>query len=130
MMMRGVWALAAAAVLIGAGAAQAAGALGGDPAHGKTLFTQQCSLCHSANPGQEGAAPSLFGVVGRKAASEPGFTAYTTAIKSSGKVWTPAQLDLFLSGPAKLIPGTAMPITLPNPQDRHDVISYLATLRK
>ena len=128
MMQRPVLALAAAAALISAGAAHAQSA--GEVAKGKAVFTAQCSLCHSANAGQEGAAPSLFGVVGRKAGSDPGFTAYTTAIKSSGKVWTRANLNTFLSGPAKFIPGTAMPITLANPADREAVIAYLATLKR
>lgn len=128
MMQRPVLALAAAAALIGAGAAHAQTAA--EIAKGKQIFTAQCSLCHSANPGQEGAAPSLFGVVGRKAGSDPHFTNYTTAIKESGKIWTPTNLNTFLSGPAKLIPGTAMPITLANPADRRDVIDYLSTLKR
>ena len=127
MMKTSVLAFAATAALIGAGAAHAAP---GDAAKGKTLFDQQCSLCHSVAPGQEGAAPNLRGVVGRKAASDAGFTAYTAAIKGSHKVWTPATLDVFLSGPAKYIPGTAMPITVANPADRKDLIAYLASQKK
>jgi cytochrome c len=125
MMKTSVLALAATAALIGAGAAHAAA--GGDSAKGKTLFDQQCSLCHSVAPGQEGQAPNLRGVVGRKAGADAGFPAYTTAIKGSHKVWTPATLDVFLSGPAKYIPGTAMPITVANPADRKNLIAYLAS---
>ncbi len=122
--------LAAATALIGAaGAAQAAGAPGGDAAKGAGVFKQQCSACHATKPGQEGAAPSLAGIVGRVSGTEPGFS-YTPAIKAAHVVWTPAKLDLFLSGPSKLINGTAMPITLPDPQQRKDVIAYLATLKK
>ena len=122
--------VAAAAVLIGAaGAAQAAGAPGGDAAKGAVVFKQQCSACHAVKPGQEGAAPSLAGVVGRVSGTEPGFS-YTPAIKAAHITWTPAKLDLFLSGPAKMISGTAMPITLPDPQQRKDVVAYLATLKK
>ncbi len=119
------FALAVAATLIAAGAAQA----GGDPAKGKLVFNQQCMLCHSAVAGQEGAAPSLFGVVGRKAASDAHFPSYSKALKASGLTWTTAQLETFLSGPGKLVPGTAMPITLAKPQDRDDVVAYLATLK-
>ncbi len=97
---------------------------------GKALFNQQCSLCHSATAGLEGQAPSLYGVVGRKAGGDPGFTAYSPAIKASKMVWKPATLDAFLSGPAKLIPGTAMPITVASPDARHDIVAYLATLKK
>ncbi len=122
-------AVLAAAVLAAAGAAQAAPGPG-NPGKGKALFDAQCSLCHSANAGQEGAAPSLYGVVGRKAASDPKFPAYTHALKTSNLTWSTSELDAFLSGPSKLVPGTAMPITLKNPQDRENVIAYLASLKK
>lgn len=117
--------LSAVAALAVSGAANAAGVA----AKGKVLFNAQCSLCHSDAAGQEGQGPSLNGVVGRKAAGDPGFPAYTKALKASGQTWTAAQLDLFLSGPSKLVPGTAMPITVPNPQDRANVIAYLASLK-
>ena len=131
MTMRMMLGLAAAAALIGAaGAAQAQGGPGGDAVKGLATFKMQCTACHSVDPGVEGAAPSLRGVIGRKAGSDPKFTAYTPAIKASKIVWTPASLDSFLSGPAKLIPGTAMPITLPDPKMRRDVIAYLASLHK
>ena len=117
---------AIAAVAAAPLSAQAAG----DPVKGKALFNQQCGLCHSAFAGAEGAAPSLFGVVGRKAASDTGYPAYSKALKASGLTWKPASLDKFLSGPAKLVPGTNMPITLAAPTDRQNVIAYLATLKK
>ncbi len=126
---RFVLSVAAAAALMAAGAAQAAGPLGGDPIKGAAVFKQQCMACHATKAGQEGAAPSLYGVVGRVSGSEPGFS-YTPAIKAAHIGWTPAKLDAFLSGPAKLVPGTAMPITLPDPAQRHDVIAYLASLKK
>ena len=120
---------AVAVALLGAGVAQAASGAAGDPVKGKAMFTQQCMLCHSATAGLEGAAPSLFGVVGRKAASDPGYSGYSHALKGSGLTWTRANLDTFLSGPAKLVPGTAMPITVNQAQDRANVISYLASLK-
>ena len=120
---------AAVAAVLGAGATQAASGPAGDPVKGKAMFTQQCMLCHSTVAGQEGAAPSLNGIVGRKAAAEVGFPAYSRALKASGLTWTPPNLDKFLSGPAKLVPGTNMPITLARPEDRANVISYLASLK-
>ena len=131
--------LAAAGLVLFAGAASAASAhhpaakapsLGGDPAKGRTVFTQQCSLCHSAKAGEEGQGPSLFGVVGRKAGSEPGFPAYTKALKTLNVTWAPTSLDKFLAAPTAMAPGTAMPIALPNPQERHNVVAYLASLKK
>ncbi len=119
----------AAAAVMAAGSALAAAPLGGDPVKGAAAFKQQCVACHATKAGQEGAAPSLYGVVGRVSGSEPGFS-YTPAIKAAHLTWTPAKLDTFLSGPAKLVPGTAMPITLADPGQRHDVIAYLASLKK
>ena len=116
------------AAMASAGTAAAA-TPAGDAVKGKSLFNQQCMLCHSTVAGQEGAAPSLNGVVGRKAGTEAGFPAYSRALKASGLTWAPANLDTFLSGPTKLVPGTNMPITLPNPQDRANVIAYLASLK-
>ena len=126
---RFVLGVAAMAALMAAGAAQAAGPPGGDPVKGAAVFKQQCMACHATKAGQEGAAPSLYGVVGRVSGSEPGFS-YTPAIKSAHIAWSPAKLDAFLSGPAKLVPGTAMPITLADPAQRRDVIAYLASLHK
>ena len=65
------------------------------------------------------------GVVGRKAASIPGF-AYSTAMKSSGLTWDEATLDRFLQGPTKLVPGTRMGFAgVPEERDRADLIAYL-----
>lgn len=131
MTIRILSAAALAAGLICAGAAQAADApAAGDAAKGKVTFGQQCMLCHSVVAGQGGAGPSLAGVVGRKAGTGPGFPAYTKALKSSAVVWTPATLDQFLSGPAKMIPGTSMPISVTQPEMRKNIVAYLATLKK
>ena len=122
---------AMAAALLGTGLAQAAMAPlpPGNAVKGKAMFNQQCMLCHSAVAGQEGAAPTLFGVVGRKAASDAGYTGYSRALKASGLTWTTANLNTFLSGPAKLVPGTAMPITINGAQDRANIVAYLASLK-
>ncbi len=52
---------AIAAVVMGAGAAQAA-----DAAAGKEVF-KVCMACHTAEQGKNKVGPSLFGVVGRPA---------------------------------------------------------------
>ena len=122
--------LAAAGLLTAAAASGAHAQAAGDAAKGKALFNTQCMLCHSTVAGQEIQAPSLYGVVGRKAASDAGFTSYSPALKSSKLVWTKANLNKFLSGPGQLVPGTAMPITLGAAADRANVIAYLASLKK
>jgi cytochrome c len=42
--------------------------------------------------------------------------------------WDEQTLDAFLTEPTRVLPGTTMLATLPNPQDRADVIAYLKTL--
>jgi len=126
--MRQTLALLAAALALSAGAARALPA--GDAAHGKHVFAARCGLCHSAGPdeGEAGQGPPLAGVVGRPAAGQPGFS-YTEALKRSHLTWTPETLDRFLAGPSKLVPGTAMPIAVGDPQTRADLIAYLASVK-
>lgn len=100
-------------------------AVAADAAKGANLVQARCAMCHSPEAGQ---GPDLTGVVGRKAGSAPGYPA-SAALKSSGIVWTAAKLDAFLSDPAKLVPGTAMPNPFVNAADRADIIAYLATLK-
>jgi cytochrome c len=87
-----------------------------------------CSSCHAVQPGRQGVGPSLAGVVGRKAASLPGY-AYSDALKASGIVWDAKTLDTWLAGPMKMVPGTKMVIALPDPNGRKAVIEYLQTLK-
>ena len=95
---------------------------------GATVYQQRCSLCHSVVPDKNGVAPSLAGVVGRKAGSLAKFS-YSPALKATGLVWTPAQLDTYLTNPQKAVPGSRMPLALGDPALRKAVIAYLATLK-
>lgn len=70
----------------------------------------------------------MIGVVGRRAASAPGFN-YTKALTDSGLTWDRASLDRFLASPTTAVPGTNMVIPLPNATDRADVIAYVETLK-
>lgn len=89
----------------------------------------QCVSCHSTKPGVNGVGPSLHGVVGRKAASLPGY-AYSEALKAWGRTLTPEELDKWLTAPMKDVPGTKMVFPgLPDPAKRKAVIDYLATLK-
>jgi alcohol dehydrogenase (cytochrome c) len=95
---------------------------------GQKVFSTECAVCHSTVPGGSGFGPTLAGVVGRGAGSLPGFD-YSTALKSSGLVWTKAALDQFLKGPGQMVPGTTMEATVPSAVQRTDLIAYLATLK-
>lgn len=118
---------AALAALTGLAAPIAAHAQAGSAAKGADVYEARCSSCHVLNGVGQG--PSLVGVVGRKAASLPGY-AYSDALKASGLTWSPANLDRFLTGPGALVHGTAMRATVPDPGERADLIAYLTTLKR
>ena len=112
------------AALLALGLATAA--RGQDVAHGESVFLARCQMCHSLDgPGQ---GPDLNGVIGRKAASAPDFN-YSDAMTASHLTWTPETLDRFLTGPSRMVPGSPMQATVPDPAERRDLVAYLATLK-
>ncbi len=116
---------ALAALAFAAPAAAQAQLPKGDPARGQTLFNQ-CKVCHSLDAGKNGLGPSLKGIMGTKAAAVPGFK-FSPAMEKSKLTWTPATLSDFLTAPMKKVPGTKMAFAgMSKPQDRADVIAYLA----
>ena len=104
-------------------------ALGAETTAGKMLFRQQCSICHSAETGDNGGAqgPSLSGVFNRRAGSTAGFS-YTTALRTANLYWDAATLKRFLAAPTTVVPGTAMVIAVPNDADRDNLVAYLKNL--
>src|SRR6202045_4149897 len=99
----------------------------GDAAAGKTVFANQCASCHTTEVGKKGFGPSLAAVLGRKAGGLAGFT-YSPAMAQAGLTWDDKTLDEFLTSSTTKVPGTSMPVALPNPADRANVIAYLGTL--
>jgi cytochrome c len=70
--------------------------------------------------------PTLFAVVGRKAGTVPGFN-YSPALQSSGVVWTPDNLDKWLTSPREFVPRSRMSFAgIHTAADRADLIAYLA----
>jgi glucose/arabinose dehydrogenase/mono/diheme cytochrome c family protein len=106
-------------------------ALSADAAAGKALFRRQCSICHSAEPGDNGGAqgPTLIGVYGRHAAGAAGFS-YTAAMRAAGLDWDAPTLNRFLASPATVVPGSAMVVAVPSAQDRSDLIAYFQDLSR
>lgn len=96
-----------------------------DLALGKRVFGQ-CSICHSVEKEvPPTAGPNLYGVLGRAAASAPGFS-YSKALRESGKIWTAQELEHFLEQPMSAIPGTTMAFAgLKKPAERAAVVCYL-----
>jgi cytochrome c len=120
------FAFLSAAALMFVGLASAANA--GDADAGKRVFSK-CAVCHTLVAGKNGLGPSLFGVVGRHSASVEGYN-YSEAMKAANKTWDEATLDAYLTDPKALIPGNKMAFAgLPKPEDRANVIAYLATLK-
>jgi cytochrome c len=54
---------------------------------------------------------------------------YSEALKKSGLTWNPKTLSEFLIMPMQKVPGTVMPMMLPDDKERADVIAYLGTLK-
>jgi cytochrome c len=95
---------------------------------GRPAFAQ-CAACHGIKAGEKKLAPTLFGIVGRKAGAVSGLAAPSTALARSGKQWTAKDLDIFLSSPSKMIPGTKMVVSVADTRRRADIVAYLATLK-
>jgi cytochrome c len=99
-----------------------------DVARGEKRFRAVCGTCHTLDPAKTSIGPHLKGVIGRKAASVPGY-AYSSAMKKITWVWDAQRLDPYLAQPAKVVPGTKMLNLVANPRDRADIIAYLATVK-
>lgn len=109
-----------------AAAAPSTSAATPSPERGRQLYESRCTACHSIDTNRTG--PLHAGVLGRRAGSVSGF-AYSPALAASGLVWTRANLRAWLANPEALVPGQAMGYQVPEPQDREDIVAYLATLR-
>lgn len=73
--------------------------------------------------------PPLFGVIGRKAGSVPGFS-YSQTMKAAGFTWTDERLRAYLPAPRGYLPGVKMSYPgLKNPNQVEDLIAYLETLK-
>ena len=102
-----------------------------DIENGKATFNTMCVVCHSVQKtGGAVEGPNLIGVVGRAAGSQPDFRKYSAALKESRLIWSEETLDKFLVNPMKLVPGTLMPMLIPDDRTRADVVGYLATLKQ
>jgi glucose/arabinose dehydrogenase len=101
-----------------------------DVAAGKTLFKQQCAVCHTAEPNDNGGAqgPSLIGVYGRRAGTDPSF-GYTQPLKDSKLRWDTSTLSKFLAAPGKLVPGTAMLVAVADKAQRANLIAYFKSVK-
>jgi len=126
-----ILAATAAAALAFACAGTGAGLAEGDVAKGKAAFERQCAICHTVEKGGDNRyGPNLFGIVGRKAATVPGF-AYSNAFKTRANwEWTEDGIGGWAMFPGVMVPGTAMAVFQGIAErDRDDLVAYLASLK-
>ena len=116
-------------VLILGGAATANAAYAADAAAGQQV-SERCAICHKFGKGEgNGLGPNLFGISGRKSASVDGFS-YSGPMKAANIVWNDDNLSKWISGPAKMIPGTKMAFGgIAQKSQIADVVAYLDTLK-
>lgn len=98
-----------------------------DAAAGEKTYGK-CKSCHSIE-GKDMTGPHMNGVVGRARASVAGY-AYSAGMASVQVPWTGEELYAFLKAPKQYVPGTKMGFAgLADPQDRANLIAYLATTK-
>lgn len=114
-------------------AAALAALLAPSAAHAQDLeisFNDHCRECHSFLKNDNRLGPSLYGVVGRKAGTEPGY-AYTQSMKDSGVTWDEATLDKWIADPGAVVPGNGMspPYSgVADPEVRQRIIAFLKSI--
>lgn len=99
-----------------------------DPKRGEAA-AKQCVACHTFEKGGPNrVGPNLYGIVNRAKASVSGFN-YSAAMKGKGGNWTLDELDIYLTNPKAMVPGTNMNYAgLRRGGQRADLINYLHTL--
>ncbi|KAG1694936.1 Cytochrome c [Nymphon striatum] len=99
---------------------------------GELQFARKCSVCHTLTPDDANrAGPTLHKVFGRKAGSLAGYS-YSDSLKDSPIIWDEKTIDdLFVEGPAKIVPGTKMPLQkVADDKKRKALIAYLKKATK
>jgi len=121
-----LWVFLGAALFSAAAGAPSKGQEG-DAARGRSLFGIQCTLCH-ADDGEKGLGPNLIDIFGRRVASAA-FN-YSPGMKASQWKWNDFYLDRFLQNSVAMVPDTTMPFSVPDRNERADIIAYLKTLTR
>ena len=98
-------------------------------AEGKKI-SMKCAQCHDwTKGGPNKIGPNLFGIVGSKAGTVPGFN-FSAAMKKSGITWTDEKLEAYVMHPQQVVPGNRMPFGgLSSKKPADDLVAYLDTLK-
>ena len=90
----------------------------------------RCVVCHSLEKGGPfRVAPNLYGIVGDEKARDQAWYAYSPALIKMGGTWTPEDLDAFLKDANAFAPGSTKSIRVPDPEERQQIIDFLAELQ-
>jgi cytochrome c len=94
--------------------------------------TAVCQACHNFSAaGTNVIGPGLWGVLGRKPGSHPGFS-YSSGMEAFAQkqpIWDYEHIYEFIKNPGQYIPGTKMTYTgMHDSQTRINIIAYLHTL--
>ncbi|MBF0308175.1 MAG: c-type cytochrome [Magnetococcales bacterium] len=115
----------------------------GDAEMGRRIVENNCGVCHDLTLTRKNIkGPYLWGLVGRPAGSAEGF-AYSDAFLSMARekslVWTPENIDKFMTHPDSFIPNSKMTEKkkthiisfdgIDSEANRRDLIAFLKTLK-
>jgi cytochrome c len=121
--------LIAKAVVTAAPAAEPVQPLRGIENFGFELYQARCSNCHSNEAGKTLFAPTLFGLMGRRAGSVEGFP-YTQKITQLGFDWSTESLSRWLSVSSLDSPILRMRhLGVEDPAERDALVAYISTLK-
>lgn len=120
---------------VGAVTGSAATASAQDTETGKRVFAR-CAVCHGIGEAKKPLGPTLNGLIGRTAGTEPDYLAkggsgYSKAMIAAGEgglVWDEASLDEYLVDGKAKVPGNKMAFGgMKDEKARADVIAYIKT---
>jgi cytochrome c len=97
----------------------------GPTERGEALFEKHCRNCHELDEHDRG--PALRDVYGRMAGHKPGFR-YSKALSTRFFNWDEANLDIWLQGPGRMVPGVRMRVDASAPAERAAIIAYLKSV--
>jgi len=101
-----------------------------DPAWGADGPAGRCVVCHSLEKnGPFRVAPNLWNIVGAEKARERSWYAYSPGLIEMGGNWTRDDLDQYLKDAAAFAPGSTKSIRVSNPDERREIIDFLAQLK-
>lgn len=95
---------------------------------GAKVFKRVCAMCHTSDAGKNKIGPSLFGVIGRKSGTVPGF-AYSKAMKTANITWNDQTIGKYIADPKNAVPGNKMAyVGVKKEAERQEIVAYLNTL--